>query len=74
MIMGPMSVSLALEPMADKAGTAAAILGVAQLGVGAAFAALVDAQIDTTVTPMVLGSLLYGSLGLGCLVIALKPK
>jgi DHA1 family bicyclomycin/chloramphenicol resistance-like MFS transporter len=74
MIMGPMSVSLALEPMADKAGTAAAILGVAQLGVGAAFAALVDAQIDTTVTPMVLGALVYGSLGLGCLVMALKTK
>jgi large-conductance mechanosensitive channel len=42
--------------------------------VGAAFAALVDAQIDTTVTPMVLGSLVYGSLGLGCLVIALKTN
>jgi DHA1 family bicyclomycin/chloramphenicol resistance-like MFS transporter len=74
MIMGPMSASLALEPMADKAGTAAAILGVAQLGVGAAFAAAVDAQIDTTVTPMVLGSLVYGSLGLGCLVIALRVE
>ena len=74
MIMGPMSASLALEPMADKAGTAAAILGVAQLGVGAAFAAIVDAQIDTTVTPMVLGALVYGSLGLGCLVIALKTN
>ena len=74
MIMGPMSASLALEPMADKAGTAAAILGVAQLGIGAAFAAIVDAQIDTTVTPMVFGALLYGALGLGCLTIALKPK
>jgi DHA1 family bicyclomycin/chloramphenicol resistance-like MFS transporter len=74
MIMAPMSVSLALEPMADKAGTAAAILGVAQLGVGAALAAIVDAQIDTTVTPMVFGALLYGALGLGCLTIALKPK
>jgi DHA1 family bicyclomycin/chloramphenicol resistance-like MFS transporter len=74
MIMGPMSASLALEPMADKAGTAAAILGVAQLGVGAALAAIVDAQIGTTVTPMVLGALVYGSLGLGCLVMALRPS
>ena len=73
-IVGPMSATLALEPMADKAGTAAAMLGVAQLGVGAAFAAVVDAQIDTTVTPMVLGALVYGSLGLGCLVIALNSK
>lgn len=73
MIMGPMSASLALEPMVDKAGTAAAILGVAQLGVGAALAAIIDAQIETTVTPMVLGALVYGSLGLGCLVMALRP-
>ncbi len=72
-VMGPMSASLALEPMADKAGTAAAILGVAQLGVGAALAALIDAQIDTTVTPMVLGSLVYGALGLSCLLLALRP-
>lgn len=72
-VMGPMSASLALEPMADKAGTAAAILGVAQLGVGAALAAVIDAQIDTTVTPMVLGSLVYGALGLSCLLLALRP-
>ena len=72
MIMGPMSASLALEPMADKAGTASAILGVAQLGVGAGLAAIVDAQIDTTVTPMLLGALVYGVLGLVCLVMATR--
>ncbi len=72
-VMGPMSAALALEPMADKAGTAAAILGVAQLGVGAALAAVIDAQIGTTVTPMVLGALVYGALGLGCLLLALRP-
>jgi len=72
-VMGPMSASLALEPMADKAGTAAAILGVAQLGVGAGLAAVIDARIDETVTPMVLGSLVYGALGLGCLLLALRP-
>ena len=72
MIMGPMSASLALEPMADKAGTASAILGVAQLGVGAGLAAIVDAQIDATVTPMLLGALVYGVLGLGCLILATR--
>ena len=70
MIMGPMSASLALEPMADKAGTASAILGVAQLGVGAGLAAIVDTQIDESVTPMLLGALVYGVLGLACLVLA----
>ena len=72
MIMGPMTGALALEPMADKAGVAAAILGVAQLGIGAGLAAIVDAQIDMTVTPMILGALVYGGLGLGCTVIALQ--
>ncbi len=32
-----------------------------------------NAQNDTTVTPMVLGSLVYGALGLGCLLLALRP-
>ena len=72
MIMGPMTGALALEPMADKAGIASAILGVAQLGVGAGLAAIVDAQIDETVTPMLVGALVYGSLGLGCTMIALR--
>ena len=72
MIMSPMTGALALEPMADKAGVAAAILGVAQLGVGAGLAAIVDAQIDSTVTPMLVGALVYGSLGLGCALVALR--
>lgn len=72
MIMGPMSVSMALEPMADKAGMTSAILGLAQLGVGAGLAAIIDAQIDDTVTPMLVGSLVYGSVGLVCIVIATR--
>lgn len=72
MIMGPMTGALALEPMADKAGIASAILGVAQLGVGAGLAAVVDARIDQTVTPMLVGALVYGALGLGCTLVALR--
>jgi DHA1 family bicyclomycin/chloramphenicol resistance-like MFS transporter len=72
MIMGPMSAALALEPMADMAGTASAILGVSQLGVGAGLAAVVDAQIDDTVTPMLIGALVYGVAGLGCLLLAVR--
>lgn len=72
MIMGPMSASLALDPMGDKAGTTSALLGVSQLGIGAGLAAFVDAQIDRTVTPMVLGALVYGGLGLVCLVLATR--
>ncbi len=74
MIMGPMTGALALEPMADKAGTVAAILGVAQLGVGAALAAVVDAQITTTVTPMIGGALVYGGLAVVCTWLALRVR
>lgn len=71
MIMGPMSVSLAWEPMADKAGTAAAVIGAVQFGGGALLAALVDARIDRTVTPMVVGALVFGVAGLGFLALGL---
>lgn len=71
MVIGPMSASLALEPMADKAGTASALLGVAQFGVGALLAAVVDAQIGDSVTPMLVGALVYGSISLGAMLLAL---
>ncbi len=71
MVIGPMSASLALEPMADKAGTASALLGVAQFGVGALLAAVVDAQIGDTVTPMLVGALVYGSISLVAMLLAL---
>ncbi|NND73928.1 MAG: MFS transporter [Ilumatobacter sp.] len=72
-IMTPMSAALALEPMADKAGTASAILGLAQLGAGALLAAVVDAQIDATVTPMIAGSLTFACCGTLSLFVATRP-
>lgn len=63
MIVGPMSSAAAMAPMADKAGTASAILGLGQLGIGALLGAFIDAQIDTTVTPMVAGAVVFGGLG-----------
>ncbi|MEL6893477.1 MAG: MFS transporter, partial [Actinomycetota bacterium] len=71
MVIGPMSASLALEPMEDKAGTASALLGVAQFGLGALLAAVVDAQVGSTVTPMLVGSLVYGLISLAALLVAL---
>lgn len=46
-----------------RAGVASAVMGVAQLGIGAGLAAVVDAQIDTTVTPMLVGAVSFGMLG-----------
>jgi DHA1 family bicyclomycin/chloramphenicol resistance-like MFS transporter len=68
MVINPMASALAMEPMADKAGTASAILGLSQLGVGAVLAAVVDARIDATVTPMLAGGAVFGSAGLAALL------
>ncbi|MGI9624940.1 MAG: multidrug effflux MFS transporter, partial [Acidimicrobiales bacterium] len=64
MVMTPMCSALALDPMGDMAGSASAVLGFTSLAGGALLAAIVDNQIDSTVTPMVVASLVYGALGL----------
>ena len=68
MIMTPMCAAIALGPMADQAGMASAVLGLGQLGVGALLAALVDARIGATVTPMLVGATVFGAAGLGTLL------
>ncbi len=54
-VLAPMCSALALEPMAEIAGTASAVLGFITLAFGAALGAVIDNLIDDTVTPMVLG-------------------
>jgi DHA1 family bicyclomycin/chloramphenicol resistance-like MFS transporter len=63
MVIGPMASALAMEPMADKAGMASAILGLSQLGIGSLLAAVIDARIGSTVTPMLVGGLVFGVTG-----------
>jgi len=53
--LAPMCSALALEPMADLAGTASAVLGFITLALGAALGAVIDNLIEDTVTPMVIG-------------------
>lgn len=66
----PMANSLALEPMGEVAGTASAIIGFVTMAGGAALAAIVDARIHLTVTPMVAANLVYGIASLGLVVVA----
>ena len=72
-VLTPLCYTLALQPMGALAGTASAVLGVVSLGGGALLAAVVDAQIDETVTPMVVGSLVFGTIGLALLMWAGSP-
>jgi DHA1 family bicyclomycin/chloramphenicol resistance-like MFS transporter len=63
LVIGPTSSALAMEPMAAKAGTASAILGLSQLGIGSVLAAAIDSRVGCTVTPMVVGGLVFGAAG-----------
>lgn len=60
----PTANSLALEPMGQLAGTAAAVLGVTIAIGGALLAALIDRAIDGTITPIAVGYTIYSSAGL----------
>ncbi len=73
-LLTPLCSALALQPMGALAGTASAVLGLVSLGGGALLAAVIDARIDATVTPMVVGSLVFGTLSLMCLLVAGSPK
>lgn len=66
-VLAPMCSALALEPMPDVAGTASAVLGFITLGLGAALGAVIDSQIDATVTPMVVGYTVFGVAALAAL-------
>jgi MFS transporter, DHA1 family, multidrug resistance protein len=72
-VLTPLCSALALQPMGALAGTASAVLGLVSLGGGALLAATIDARIDVTVTPMVVGSLVFGTLALVCLIWAGPP-
>ena len=63
-VMSPVCSALALDPVGEIAGVTSSVLGFAALGPGAVLAAIVDAQIDDTVTPMIVGSTVFGVLGL----------
>ena len=63
-VASPALSALALEPMGELAGTASSLLYFSGFAFGAGLAAVFDAQIDNTVTPMVLGFAIYTSLGL----------
>lgn len=67
-IVSTTAVSLNLQPMERIAGTAAAVRGVATLGVGSVLASVIDRQISDTITPMAVGGLLYCLVGFGILL------
>lgn len=55
--------ALALEPMGELAGTASSLLYFVSFAGGAGLAAIFDAQVESTVTPFVIGFALYAAIG-----------
>lgn len=73
-LITPTCYSLGLEPMGELAGTASGVMGLVQMAGGAILAAVVDALIDDTVTPMVFAYVIYGVLCLGFLMLGGKAR
>lgn len=61
MVTIPAYSALAMTPMARVAGTAGGVFGLMTIGGGSLLAAVFDRQVDTTVTPMATGFVLYAS-------------
>lgn len=66
-VASPAISALALEPMGELAGTASSLLYFSGFAFGAGLAAIFDAQIDRTVTPMVVGFAMYTMAGLAAM-------
>lgn len=62
-LLTPTCYSLALAPMGDRAGTASGVMGFMAAAGGSLLAAIVDAAIDDTITPMAIGYVGYGAVG-----------
>ena len=62
----PSGISLALEPMGAKAGTAASVLGFSTWMLGALLASFTDRAIDGSVMPIGIAYFAYSSIALAC--------
>ena len=69
-ILTPTCYALGLEPMGELAGTASAVMGFISTAGGSLLAALIDASIDDTVTPMGFGYVFYGGVAVIFLLLA----
>ncbi len=69
----PAFTALALEPMGELAGTASSLMYFTSFAFGAALAAVFDLQVETTVTPFMVGFSLYTVVGFAVLLWAGPP-
>lgn len=60
--------TLAMEPMAQVAGTASSVIGAVQVAVGALLGAVIDRAFDGTMRPLAYGFLACGVAALACVL------
>tara|TARA_B100000902_G_C26796509_1_gene662441 strand:- start:355 stop:618 length:264 start_codon:yes stop_codon:yes gene_type:complete len=63
-LLTPIGLSLALEPMGALAGTASGVAGAISLGGAALLATIFSSQINESVTPLIIGYLVYSLISL----------
>ncbi|MBW3621610.1 MAG: MFS transporter, partial [Actinobacteria bacterium] len=66
--------TIAMQPMAAVAGTAASVIGAVQIAVGALLGSLLDRAFDGTIMPLAFGFLGYGLVALGFVVFAERGR
>ena len=65
-LLTPTGTALALEPMGNLAGTASGAIGLISMGGASFLSTLINAQISSTVTPMIAGYTIFGGLAFLC--------
>ncbi|HJM32186.1 MAG: multidrug effflux MFS transporter [Acidimicrobiales bacterium] len=65
-ILVPTGTSLALDPMGEMAGSASGIIGFVSTAGGSVLSFLLNSRITDSVTPMMVGYVMFGSVALVC--------
>jgi DHA1 family bicyclomycin/chloramphenicol resistance-like MFS transporter len=73
-LMLPNFNTIAMQPMARIAGTAAAVIGAVSTAIGAVLGAVVDRAFDGTIMPFAVGAAVYCTLGTLCVVWAERGR
>ncbi len=66
-VLMPTGNAIAMQPMGHLAGTASAVIGTFLMGGGSLLGAIVDSRLESSVTPMSVGFLVYGIMALVCI-------
>jgi MFS transporter, DHA1 family, multidrug resistance protein len=73
-LMLPNFNTIAMQPMARLAGTAASVIGAVSTAGGALLGAILDRAFDGTILPFAVGATVYGVLAASCVLVAERGR